>query len=176
MKAQKILGLVCLVALAFPMLASAQIYKWKDKNGVTRYSDMPPPGNVKQIDMLGKKSSPKRTQPEQASSELEVTNKPVDGKRIKPQSKIEDEMDAENRAAELRARNAETEKMDKLAKDKQMKADAENCKAAQKNYETYGQGGRIFKINDKGERVFEDEAGLAAGKQKAQAEIQKYCK
>ncbi|MBX9704806.1 MAG: DUF4124 domain-containing protein, partial [Gammaproteobacteria bacterium] len=45
--------LLCVVLL--PTLASAEIYKWKDKDGVVRYSDVPPPSNVKQEPLYGKK-------------------------------------------------------------------------------------------------------------------------
>ena len=45
--------LLCLAIL--PTLAAAEIYKWKDSNGTIRYSDVPPPSNVKQEPMRGKK-------------------------------------------------------------------------------------------------------------------------
>jgi hypothetical protein len=44
--------LLCLALL--PLMASAEIYKWKDKDGVTRYSDVPPPSNIKQESIHGK--------------------------------------------------------------------------------------------------------------------------
>ncbi|MDG1097480.1 MAG: DUF4124 domain-containing protein [Methylophilaceae bacterium] len=46
MKLKQLMYLGLMVALATPMLVDAQIYKWKDKNGVTRYSDTPPTDNV----------------------------------------------------------------------------------------------------------------------------------
>ena len=36
--------LLVAAALAFSAGASAQLYKWKDKDGRTRYGDIPPPG------------------------------------------------------------------------------------------------------------------------------------
>ena len=50
--------LLCIVML--PTLATAEIYKWKDKDGVVRYSDIPPPSDVKQENLYGKKT-PKPT-------------------------------------------------------------------------------------------------------------------
>lgn len=44
MKLKQLIYLAIMIILATPMLADAQIYKWKDKNGVTRYSDTPPTG------------------------------------------------------------------------------------------------------------------------------------
>ncbi|HLD10422.1 MAG TPA: DUF4124 domain-containing protein, partial [Methylophilaceae bacterium] len=29
--------------MALPIAGNAEVYKWKDKDGVTRYSDTPPP-------------------------------------------------------------------------------------------------------------------------------------
>ena len=45
--------LLCIIML--PSLATAEIYKWKDKDGVVRYSDVPPPSSVQQESMYGKK-------------------------------------------------------------------------------------------------------------------------
>lgn len=181
MKVQQILYSVCVIALALPMLASAEIYKWKDKNGVMRYSDTPPPASVK-VDTLGKKSTIKPVQAEEPAVGLKVPSEaavPATNEVKKP--KLPGEMkdpppDPEMEAAKLRAQNAEAEKKNKLEKEKQAKINAENCQSARANYQSYSQGGRIYKINENGERVFEDDAGLAAGKAKAEAEIQQYCK
>lgn len=183
MKVQQILYSVFVIALALPMLANAEIYKWKDKNGVMRYSDTPPPASTK-VDTLGKKNTvkPVPVQAEEPAVGLKLSGESADAaapevKKPKMPSDMKDPPpDPELEAAKLRAQNAEIEKKNKLEKEKQAKADAENCKAARANFQSYAQGGRIYKINENGERVFEDDAGLAAGKAKAQAEIQQYCK
>ena len=46
------LTLPLVIALVFPVLADAQIYKWKDKNGVTRYSVTRPTDTLK-VDGIG---------------------------------------------------------------------------------------------------------------------------
>jgi hypothetical protein len=38
---------VLALMLMLPMTASAQVYKWKDANGTTHFSEMPPPHGVK---------------------------------------------------------------------------------------------------------------------------------
>lgn len=48
------------IALVFPMLGDAQIYKWKDKNGVTRYSDTRPTDTLR-LNGIGKASAAKPT-------------------------------------------------------------------------------------------------------------------
>ena len=54
MKLQNLLCVMC-VLIALPMLANAEIYKWKDKDGTVRYTDTPPPSNIKQESIGGKK-------------------------------------------------------------------------------------------------------------------------
>ena len=55
------LVLVMLALSATAMSSQAEIYKWKDKNGATRYSDTPPPSNIKQ-EAIGKKKAGKKLQ------------------------------------------------------------------------------------------------------------------
>ena len=51
----------------------------------------------------------------------------------------------------------------------------ENCKAARSNYETYNQGGRVYKMNEKGEREYMGDNDLKQGKEQAQNEINGNC-
>jgi len=44
------------VCIALPTLGHAELYKWKDKNGQTQYTDTPPPSNIKIENMSGKKN------------------------------------------------------------------------------------------------------------------------
>lgn len=145
----------------------AEIYKWKDKNGAIRYSDTPPPSNVKQEAIGGKKVvSPTGKEP---LTSIENT----------PPAKVSDlptaPVNSEDAAATQRQRNAEAEKNNKQEKEAEAKRKAENCKAAKANFETYTQGGRIYKMNEKGEREYVNDAGLEEGKAKAQQEINENC-
>ncbi len=160
MRLKQLLYLAFMIALASPILADAQIYKWKDKNGVTRYSDTPPPDNVK-VDKIGKEKTTNSTPPA--------------AKDTKPVETNGGQVDAEDAAAKLRARNAEIEKKNNEEKAAQAKLKAENCRAAKADYETFAQGGRIYQVNEKGEREYFDDAGLNERKAKAQSEMQQYC-
>jgi len=51
----KLLWMMLPVLMALPISANAEVYKWKDKDGITRYSDVPPPSNVQQESIGGKK-------------------------------------------------------------------------------------------------------------------------
>ena len=161
------LFLVLMVFGTASSLSHAEIYKWKDKNGETRYSDTPPPSNIKQEALRGKKAV-------QATGQAPLTPaeaaKPAIAKEAPKES-----MNKEDEAAQQRQRNAEAEKRNKQEKEAEAKRKAENCKAAKANFETYKQGGRVYKMNEKGEREYLDDKDLTEGKAKAQNEINENC-
>lgn len=167
-----------MLALVMPTLTSAEIYKWKDKNGVTRYSDSPPPGNVK-ADTIGKTGTERAARRPHSSNASEIPGKKESPSKVtqqKPPREFKPKISPEEQAARQRALNEENAKKKKIEEERLAKLNAENCKAAKSNYETYARGGRIYKIDEKGERVYEDDASIAAGKKRAQSEMRKYCK
>ena len=163
--------ILCALFLALPLLGNAEIYKWKDKNGSTRYSDTPPPSNIKQEAIGSKKAiKPVTTEPlaPVAAQKAPVTKDAEDDSPPVPGS-------AEEEAAAKRQSNAEAEKNNKLEKEKQEAARAENCKAAKSNLASYEQGGRVYKMNEKGEREYLDENDFKTGREKATQEINENC-
>ena len=155
--------LVLVVFSLTATLSHAEIYKWKDKNGAIRYSDTPPPSNIKQEALSGKKTV-------QATGKEPLTAVAAPTKEVPKES-----MNKEDEAAKQRQRNAEAEKRNKQEKEAEAKRKAENCKAARANFETYKQGGRVYKMNEKGEREYLDDKELTEGKAKAQSEIDENC-
>jgi outer membrane murein-binding lipoprotein Lpp len=151
---------------AQPVLSHAQVYKWKDKDGNTRYTDTPPPSNVKQ-ETIGVK---KAAQPPSAPPPVEA---------MKPAPSVVEgsapTVKAEDAAAQIRQRNAEAEKLNKQEKEAEAKRKVENCKAARANYETYNQGGRVYKMSENGERYYLGDKDLVDGKAQAQREISENC-
>ncbi len=173
MKSSKIVIITLLAISALPMLASAEVYKWKDKDGSVRYSDTPPPSNVKQEAIHGKKSSKATNQA--PLSPVESTQPVVAKDEMKGKESAGKSEGAEDAAAKLRQKNAEAEKRNKQEKESQAKLKDENCKAAKSNLASYTQGGRVYKMNEKGEREYLDDAGLKDGASKAQKEVAEYC-
>ena len=113
---------LCALLLALPLLGHAEIYKWKDKNGTTKYSDTPPPSNIKQ-EAIGSKKGAKPSvitpitpvaQKAPAGDDVAKDSPPVPGS-------------ADEEAAQKRQNNAEVEKNNKLEKERQDAAKAENC-------------------------------------------------
>ena len=150
-------------------LSQAEIYKWKDKEGKIRYSDTPPPSNIKQESMSGKKKV--------AAPTGNAPLAPVDANAAP--AKMADIPEApispEDAAALKRQRNAEADKNNKKEKEVEAARKVENCTAAKANMQTYTQGGRVYKMNEKGEREYMDESGFKAGREKAQQEINENC-
>lgn len=181
----KFLIMACALLLALPV--TAEIYKWRDKDGRIRYTDTPPPPYAKQESMDGKPIvkptgkaplSSATTAPAAPTSATTATpGNPAEAGQpaIVSDGKAEAEAESAEAAAEQRRRNAEAEKKNKQEKEAQAKLKAENCKAARANMETYRQGGRVYKTNEQGEREYLGEGDLQSGMAKAQDEINEYC-
>lgn len=172
MKLQNLLCVIC-VLIALPMLANAEIYKWKGKDGTVRYTDTPPPSNIKRESISGKKlTKPTGQAPlaPVANTEATAGKDELKGKTPNPNAETPEEI-----AAKLRQKNAESDKNNKKEKEEQAKIKEENCKASKANLASYQQGGRVYKMNEKGEREYLDDAGLKAGAEKAQKEVSEYC-
>lgn len=162
--------LLCMVML--PIFAQAEIYKWKDKDGSVRYSDVPPPSNIQREPMLGKKIPKPTGQPPLAPVEGNATaamnkDKAATAKESTPLSKEE--------AANKRAKDAEAQKKADEVKRADLKIKQENCKAAKSNLATFNNGGRIMITDEKGERQYLGDEEIAKGKADAQRDIEKYC-
>ena len=173
--------LLCVVML--PALADAEIYKWKDKDGKVRYSDVPPPSNIKIEPMQGKKTPKPTGQPPLAPVEGDATaamnrdkaatandaaaKEAVPAKEKTPLSKEE--------AAAKRARDAEVQKKVDEAKQADLKVRQENCRAAKSNLATYTNGGRITKTTESGERYYLSDEDIDKGRIDSQRDVEKYC-
>ena len=160
--------LAVLVLSASPILSQAEVYKWKDKDGTIKYSDTPPPSNIKQEAVKGKRKLGEPT----GKAPLAPVEKAV----VAPAKFNEAPTTPEEAAAKQRRNNADADKRNKQEKETQAKLNTENCKAAKANLESYAQGGRVYKMNEKGEREYLDDKGLNEGAEKARGEIAEYCK
>jgi len=174
--------LLCSV-LILPALAHAEIYKWKDKNGAVRYSDVPPPSNIKYESLPGKKTiKPKGLEPlaevegdatVSANRDKLATAKALADKAA--MTKDGDKSDGKIDAAAKRAQEAEQQKKLDEAKQAELKLQLANCKAARINLATYTNGGRIVRTTEKGERSYLSDDDISRGKADAQKDVEKYC-
>ena len=146
--------IVVAVALALSPAALAQLYKYVDKDGKTVYSDQAP-ANVesKQISVP---HGPAPTAPAAAAG-----NK----------SALEKDKELE------KTREAAREKQKKSAEEaKQAEAAEQKCRQLREAYQTYAEGGRIQKLNDKGERILLDDAQIEAERNRTRREMEEACK
>jgi hypothetical protein len=149
--------------LAVP--AHAQ-WKWRDKNGQTQYSDLPPPAGIAESDILQRPSAAQRTAPAAAVAASGAAS----GPSLAPKGS-DPELEAKRRKSEQEAAAKKKAEDEKIAI-----AKADNCLRAKAQVRTLDSGARIARTNDKGEREFMDDAARAAEAKRAQDIIASDCK
>ena len=139
---------VAAFALAVVPLASAELYKYVDKNGKTVYSDTPP------ADVDAKRLS---APPPPAAS--------GNGKTYVEREK--EAQKAHDKSGEDAKKTAEKEKAEQQKKLR--------CEQAKSNLQIYTDGGRILKNNDKGERDYMSDEEIEAERAKTQKIVDEAC-
>jgi hypothetical protein len=134
---------IFLLALAFAGAAQAQLYKWTDKDGKTRYGDTPPPG-VKATVMGAPASGPGSGEASAATSGPAST----DAKKG-PMTPAEREQDYRKRQQDAK-KDREKEEQDR--KDKEAKQ--QDCVANKEYLMTLESGQRISRTKPTGERYY----------------------
>ena len=162
---KNVLKLSFLLALCLSVFAQAEIYKWRDKDGTMRYTDTPPPSNVKLLGRIGYKGA---AGPVSVTPPPEVKNEAPPNEVAMPTKGGADKKAPSQQSPE--ELEAQKKQQAELAKTK-----AANCTAAKANYQTYVQGGRIYRTNDKGEREVLGDEQIQQGVAKAQQEINENC-
>jgi Skp family chaperone for outer membrane proteins len=138
-------------AIAIAPFASAQLYKYVDKDGKTVYSDQPPANtDSKQINVHS--PAPAAT-PDAPKTYVE---------RDKELQKGRDEAREKAKKADLAGKQAQ-------AKD-------EVCAQARIAAQHYADGGRIYKYNDKGERELLGDEEIEAQRARANRDVEEACK
>jgi hypothetical protein len=150
------------LAIAAVSLASqshAQINKCVDAGGKTYYSQAACPPNTKA-------SSVRQAPPPAAAPAGQGA-----AKAAGPKSAAEQEL-------EFRKRRTEKVEADKKAQEKSTEAAqrADNCRSARGTLAGLEAGGRQTRINEKGERVFLDDAQVAQERQRARTAVEEWCK
>ncbi|MDP2869251.1 DUF4124 domain-containing protein [Methyloversatilis sp.] len=142
------LTLIALVCL--PLVATAQVYQYKDANGNTVFSDSPPPG-AKAI-----------------RKDIKVAPPAADA----PNTDLQDKLQGFQQRREAAAAEESRAAKDKAEKEK---ADA-NCTRARNKLAALQSGQRIVRYNAQGEREFIDDATRATETSEAQQSVSEWCK
>jgi len=150
-------ALLFILIIGCAAAASAQQYKWVDKDGKVRYGDVPPPGVS---------ATPLKAPPPGSASPAPAAAAKKDGdKPLSPE-------------AAFRKRQEEAEK----DREKQAKADQDaqekrvNCARAQDALRSLESGQRIARTDSKGDRYFLDDAQTAQETARARQSVQEWCK
>ena len=149
----KRLLIITITCLAAP-IASAELYKYVDKDGKTVYSDQPPVNiDSKQMNIQSGAS----------------TNTPAPA--AGPKTAIDRDKDLQKGRDDARER---AKKSDESAK--QAQAAVQACSQAKAAYQTYADGGRIHKYNDKGEREYLGDQEIEVERERSKREMDEACK
>ena len=150
MKRLLIIAIACIAPLA-----SAQLYKYVDKDGKTVYSDQPPVNiDSKQMNI-----------PSSNATGAPTTTPPA-----APKTAVD--RDRELQKARDAARDSAKKSDEKL---KQAGAQEEACAQAKSAYQTYAEGGRITKFEN-GERVFLSDQEIDVARERSKREMDEACK
>lgn len=156
--------LIVLVACLWAGTASAQ-WQWLDKDGRKVFSDRAPPADVPDKNIL------KRPGNRGTGAAPAPTAAPAPAEAPAPQTGVDKSLQEKRKQAE----DAEAAKR-KAEDERNARIRAENCSRAQQAKAGVDSGSRIARINEKGEREFLDESGLAAESQRLQTIINENCR
>ncbi len=143
--------MLLLISLLFAATPSLAQWKWKDSRGQVVVSDIPPPRDIPERDVLQKPDVAARrpaAAPSAASGAVvaEVAAKP----------KVDAELESRRKKAEQEQADKQKAEEEKVAAQR-----ADNCKRARAHLASLDSGIRLARTNDKGEREILDDKGRA---------------
>jgi hypothetical protein len=153
-------ALLVALLLAAALPAQAQ-WKWRDKNGQITASDLPPPREVADKDILQRPDLNARRPPPAPAASAALPARPAGDK----------ELDARKRAGEQEQQAKAKADEERLAAQR-----AENCRRARGQVAALDSGQRIARTNEKGEREILDDKGRAEEMRRANEVIASDCK
>jgi hypothetical protein len=161
-------ALTCAAILGALLAVPAQAqWKWRDKNGQTQYSDLPPPSGIAESDILQRPNSAQRAAPAAA---VAASGAASGAPALAPKGS-DPELEAKRRKTEQDVAAKKKADDEKIAI-----AKADSCMRAKAQARTLDSGIRIARTNDKGEREFLDDAARASEAKRMQDIIASDCK
>lgn len=138
--------ILLVLACAVVPLATAEMYKYVDKNGKTVYSDTPPAdADAKPVHVA-----------------------PSTGTVVRQGPSMEKDLEKARALAKERSKKEE-------AAEQNAKLAQQRCEQAKEAYHAYQDGGRLFKYNDKGEREFLSDEEIEAKRASSKQEMEEAC-
>jgi hypothetical protein len=155
------------VFLLAALPADAQ-WRWRDANGRVTASDLPPPHEIPDKDILQRPAGARAATPRPA---------PAAASAVAPSaapaaaSAVDKELEAKKRAAEQQQKDKAKAEEQRLAA-----ARADNCARARKHLATMESGQRIARMNSQGEREILDDKARAEEVRRAREVIGSDCR
>lgn len=154
--------LLALLTLTLALPADAQ-WRWRDASGRVTASDLPPPRDIPEKDILQR---PGGARPAAAAAA------PVAASAApKPAAAVDKELEARKKAADQ-----QQQAKAKADEERQAAVRAENCSRARSHLATLESGQRMARVNDKGEREFLDDQQRANEMRRAREVIASDCR
>ncbi len=130
---------------------AGKVYKWTDSEGNIHYGERPPTSQAREIDIPKAPPSSRNTAP--AGNSLQETNKLLETLQKERQQKAEKKATAE----------------------KERKALEANCSRSKRKLAGYRIGGRIYEVDEQGERSYLSDSDIQQRLEAAQKEVDKWC-
>ncbi len=159
--------LLAALVLACASTAASGQWVWKDDAGHVVASDQPPPMSVPPSRIV---KQPRARNAAQAAAPAPAPDTKT-ANADAPKSLADRELESKQRAKD--AAEAAKKADDDAARAKAMK---ENCAAVRGNLAALQAGGRASRFNEKGEKIYIDDADRASEIAKQQAQVAQYCK
>lgn len=165
--------LIALIAASASAGAVAQ-WKWRDRSGVVQYSDLPPPQGTPDKDVLERPLPPQRQAPPPSPAAASAA---VQGAAASAPRGVDPELEARRRKADVeRAEKANKDNAARQAEQEKVAAlRADNCRRARGSMRTLEDGGRLARVNEKGEREVLDDRMRAEEMARVRAVIASDC-
>lgn len=145
-----IIPLVVSPLLLFPLITTAEVYKWVDEQGRTHYGEKPPVEDASRIEI---REAPKVDDP--------LNQQSVDQQKL----------------LQIYEEERNLKKEEKLKADQKKAERAKQCQILAGDLSDLQQGGMVFyDLDEKGERKYFSDAELSDHIKKLQADYDKYCK
>ncbi len=137
-----LIAAACVLGATSVAFAAGEIYRWKDANGVWHYADQPQPG----AELISGTRRPPPAPPASAPTPAAQDNAGAPSPLPAVSSQVAQEVRAEAASAK-----------------------AEQCKKAEASYQQSVQARRMYRTDDKGNRVFLNDAELDAARLQARS-------
>jgi hypothetical protein len=146
--------LLLALALALPAAAAAgQLYRWVDKDGTVRYSDLPPPAGTQSRTLNVPGSAPADSGGSSGAPSLKER-----------EAAFEKRQQEQKKAAEKAAAEAQQQAIKEA-----------NCRQARESLAVLNTGQRIMQVDAQGNQYYPDDAQRAQETQKAQQAVREWC-